>query len=121
MNRPCLVAGCPRLTTATRCQQHERALERQRGTPTQRGYGAVHREARRQLGATLPTPCAYGCGTMLRPGGRWVAAHVVDGNPGAGWIAACVTCNERAKQSYRATREPAADRVVLAEKFKGRS
>jgi hypothetical protein len=71
--------------------------ERDRKTTSQRGYGTGHQRARDALGATLPTPCGYGCGRMLALNGDWVAAHVVDGDPAAGWIAACQSCNERAK------------------------
>lgn len=52
---------------------------------------------RRELEKTLPRECAYGCGTMLMPTSRWVAAHVVDGDPRAGYVVACGPCNERAK------------------------
>lgn len=45
----------------------------------------------------LPAFCGYGCGTLLMPDDDWVAAHVVDGQPEYGYIAACPTCNERAK------------------------
>ena len=31
------------------------------------------------------------------PEGDWVAAHVVDGDPSAGWLPSCRSCNERAK------------------------
>ena len=74
------------------------ACERRRPNRTQRGYGAQHDRARRILAATLPAPCAYRCGTVLRSAAEMVAAHVVDGDPSAGWIAACRSCNERAKR-----------------------
>jgi hypothetical protein len=95
--RPCIEAGCPALTNRTRCTTHERLRERRRGTPSQRGYDSRHQAARLALKAMLPDECGYGCGTWLLPDGDWVAAHVQDGNPSAGWIAACRTCNERAK------------------------
>jgi hypothetical protein len=88
VKRPCLTCGAP--TTGSYCPAHRR-------TTTQRGYGAAHQRARAQLAQTLPTPCAYGCGTILYPGGRWVAAHIVDGDPSAAWIVSCRSCNERAK------------------------
>jgi hypothetical protein len=64
-----------------------------------RGYGSAHQGARRTLRDMLPGPCGYGCGTWLMPDGDWIAAHVVDGDPTAGWVASCRTCNERAKGS----------------------
>ena len=99
MQRPCIERGCPNLTPRTRCPAHERERDARRGSSTQRGYGAEHQRARERLRATLPAPCGYGCGVILWPNGRWVAAHVVDGNPDAGWIASCLRCNERAKRT----------------------
>jgi len=56
---------------------------------------------RASLRTALPGYCGYGCGTWLTPDGRWVAAHVVDGDPAFGYIASCYSCNERAKTSRR--------------------
>jgi len=87
---------CPEFTTGTRCAFHERLREAARGSREDRGYGADHRSARAALERTLPAPCGY-CGTTIYPGERWVAAHVVDGDPTAGWMVAHPACNERAK------------------------
>ena len=46
----------------------------------------------------LPIPCAYGCGAVIVAASDLVAAHVVDGDPSAGWQASCRSCNERAKR-----------------------
>lgn len=87
----CLLSGCPQYAVHRgRCAAH-------RESTTERGYGAGHQEARAALAATLPAPCGYGCGSTLTADAAWVAAHVVDGDASAGWVAACVTCNERAK------------------------
>ena len=87
----CLEPRCPnRAVGRGRCARH-------RLSTSQRGYGLRHQRARDALRASLPTPCGYGCGRILQPDGDWVAAHVVDGDPEAGWIAACPLCNERAK------------------------
>ena len=88
--RPCIECGTP--TTGSRCPTHARTNDR-----STRGYGPAHQQARANLKLTLPAPCGYGCGTALNPDGNWVAAHVIDGNPDAGWIASCRSCNERAK------------------------
>lgn len=80
-----------------RCPTHRRAHQRRRPTATQRGYGPAHRAARAELRDTLPALCGYGCGRLLMPDGDWVAAHRIDGDPSAGWLASCRTCNERAK------------------------
>ena len=87
----CSMPRCPEIAVERgRCPGHRR-------TTSQRGYGETHEAARQQLALTLPAPCAYGCGTLLDTNDSWVAAHVVDGSPLAGWIASCLTCNERAK------------------------
>lgn len=89
MRRPCLVCGTP--TPGARCPAHARPTSRET-----RGYGTAHREARRRLGESMPAPCGYGCGTILTAA-TFVAAHVIDGDPSAGWIASCRSCNERMK------------------------
>jgi len=92
--RPCL--DCGRLSYRTRCPAHPLIKT------AQRGYGGDHQRARAGLQTMLPAPCAYGCGAWLTPSGDWVAAHVVDGDPSAGWVASCRSCNERAKRSRQA-------------------
>lgn len=100
MKRPCL--DCGRLVNdATRCPPCDARKSRLReaGRPSRyaRGYDSAHYRARMALALTLPDACGYGCGRMLHRDGDWVAAHVVDGDPSAGWVAACRSCNERAK------------------------
>ena len=90
MRRPCIVCGAP--CNGSRCPRHQRTTDR-----TARGYGAEHQAARRALATTLPAPCGYGCGLTLTADSPWVAAHVIDGDPTAGWIASCRSCNEQAK------------------------
>lgn len=89
MLRRCLEQGCPRLVARGRCPGHTR-------TTTQRGYGSMHQAARAGLGSTLPNPCGY-CGVTVQAGERWDAAHVVDGDPSAGYVVAHPRCNQRAK------------------------
>ena len=96
LNRPCL--DCGALTKGTRCPPCTRAMSNARGSTAQRGYGGAHQAARAALLATLPAPCGYGCGATLTPSTPWVAAHVVDGDAQAGWMASCIVCNERAKR-----------------------
>jgi hypothetical protein len=74
-----------------------------------------HQRARDALRATLPAPCGYGCGRLLLPTGDWVAAHRVDGNAAAGYLASCRTCNERAKGSGGTYRPPASKTSQLCE------
>lgn len=68
-----------------------------RGSRIERGYGQTHRKARERLRTGLPAPCGYGCGRVLEPDDKWVAAHWIDGDPTAGWLASCLSCNELAK------------------------
>jgi hypothetical protein len=95
MKRDC-IERCGRMTTGTRCRPCEAARERKRGTPSQRGYGAAHQAARKALAAQLPDLCGY-CHKVIRLSDKWVAAHVVDGQPDMGWMVAHPDCNERAK------------------------
>lgn len=92
VGRPCLERGCPELALRgqSRCQRH-------RQTTTQKGYGTDHQRRRAVLSRGLPARCAYGCGTLLRAGDDWVAAHVVDGDPASRRVVSCRSCNERAK------------------------
>jgi len=91
----CLEPRCPGRAVPGgrgRCERHVQSQ-------AQRGYGAAHQRARDALRATLPALCGYGCGRLLQPSGDWVAAHRVDGNAAAGYLASCRTCNEHAKGS----------------------
>jgi len=72
-------------------------MDRARGSRQARGYDRSHDRARRMVAATLPAPCGY-CGVTIIPEQRWVAAHVVDGQPAYGWMASHAECNERAKR-----------------------
>jgi hypothetical protein len=93
--RPCLGVEpdggrCPGLVrSGSRCPRH-------RATTSERGYGSPHQAVRSRLAATLPAPCGY-CGTVIQPGERWDAAHVVDGRPEFGYVPAHPRCNQRAK------------------------
>ena len=58
---------------------------------------------------TLPVPCGY-CGVIVS-GGKWVAAHVRDGDDSYGWMVAHPGCNERAKGRFRAVAPPGPERV----------
>lgn len=87
-----------RIPSGTRCP----TCERRRPSRHARGYDVLHQRARAALlqqvadaGGSLG--CGYGCGTRVT-NQTMVAAHVVDGDPSAGWLAACRSCNERAKR-----------------------
>ncbi len=74
VTRPCLEPGCGRLiavptgSRTRRCQTHERATDRARGTTTDRGYGTAHQRLRAHLVATSkPTDPCWRCGQPLGP------------------------------------------------------
>jgi len=102
-----------RVPSGTRCA----ACERRRPSRQARGYDAAHNRARAALAAMLPAPCACECGAVLDAGSDWVAAHVVDGDPSAGWAAMCRPGNERMKRrGWRSTSDgvaPAGTRARL--------
>jgi len=98
MRRPCLNCGTP--TDDDRCNPCRlvRNRKRLRESSNARGYGQAHKQARLELLDLLPAYCAYGCGLVLVTPADMVAAHVVDGDPAAGWIPSCRRCNEQAKR-----------------------
>lgn len=101
MMRSCLNCSARFQGTGLRCPPCAAKLERHRdaarGSRQARGYDSAHDQARVSLRASLPAPCGY-CGRLVVADGRWVAAHVVDGKPEYGWMAAHHDCNERAKR-----------------------
>jgi hypothetical protein len=100
-----------RVVSGTPCRE----CERRRPSRQARGYDAAHQAARRALLTTLPTPCAYGCGTVVRAPNEMVAAHVVDGQSAFGWMASCRSCNERAKgRGWGSTSDRAATALTRA-------
>jgi hypothetical protein len=97
--RTCEAGHAPtRVLSGARCPACARKREASRPSREARGYGREHAAARAVLLTMLPTPCGYGCGRVLATPEDLVAAHRVDGDPSAGWMAACRSCNERAKQ-----------------------
>ncbi len=95
------------------------ACERRRPSRQARGYGANHQRARATIAAMLPAPRFY-CRTVIGQGEPFVAAHVVDGDPAAGWAAADAACNEGAKVrrgwgSTSAAEDPASTRARQSE------
>jgi 5-methylcytosine-specific restriction endonuclease McrA len=99
--RPCLVPGCGRLTTRTRCLEHRRAWERARGTRQERGYGADYQRARRELVACAEL-CAW-CGRPASPADPMTADHLVPLSEGGG-IEGNLVPAHRSCNSRRATR-----------------
>lgn len=95
-----MIRLCPKghRVATRRCPQCERERSRRRAPITKALYGTDHRRARRALMDQLPGYCGYGCGTWLTPDGKWNAAHVVDGDPSAGYIASCIPCNQKARR-----------------------
>lgn len=49
LQRLCATPGCDELTAGRRCQSHVRAVERARGTSTERGYDAAWQRIRKVI------------------------------------------------------------------------
>lgn len=66
--RKCATPGCPELTAATRCPDHQAERERARGTRKQRGYNHAHDKLRAQYAARItngePIACVR-CGQRI--------------------------------------------------------
>ena len=97
-----MIRWCPshpsvRVPSGARCPACSREREQRRGDRYERGYGREHQAARRLIAASLPSPCLY-CSGVIAFGERFDAAHVVDGQPDAGWAASHPACNQRAKK-----------------------
>jgi DNA-directed RNA polymerase subunit N (RpoN/RPB10) len=86
MKRRCLTCG--ELTDKSLCARHR--------TRQARGYGTAHEQARRSLVAALPSRCAY-CGETITSADELAAAHIIDGDPTAGWQPSHPRCNNGAK------------------------
>lgn len=73
----CAEAGCPELTTTTRCTTHTRTRDRARGTATERGYDAAHRRLRARWARKVATGtvACWRCGERLNPLEPWDLGH----------------------------------------------
>ena len=95
--RPCATPGCPVLVRPGayrgRCAGCNRVVDRDRGTPTERGYGARHRRLRAAIQARInsgqPIHCCH-CGAVLR-GTAWHLDHNDERTDYRG--PACIKCN----------------------------
>jgi len=98
--RPCIETGCPALTSRTRCTQHERARDRSRGTPAQRGYDAAwvarSREQRRRV------PYCEECGDT----DDLTADHIIPGDANSPIRTLCRSCNSARANRGRARARP---------------
>ena len=92
--RPCLTAGCPALTSKTRCAEHQRGRDRVRNAPYQDPrWIRLRVEVVRKAGGRC-----HWCGVV---GKRLLADHVIPISQGgepydpANVVAACYSCNRR--------------------------
>ena len=85
-----------RVQSGRNCPACARRSEIGRPSRQARGYDAAHDRARAALLRSLPARCGYGCGTVIETPAQLVAAHVIDGDPSAGWMPSCALCNQRA-------------------------
>jgi hypothetical protein len=76
----CAEAGCPELTTTTRCPSHTRAKDRARGTRQERGYNVAHERLRAKWSRKVATglvACAR-CAERISPLEPWHLDHTDD-------------------------------------------
>ena len=73
----CLEPGCPTLTRATRCTQHERAKDRARGSAAARGYGRAHKAKRASWAEVVAQGgvSCWRCGELIAPGDPFDLGH----------------------------------------------
>ncbi|MFI6819736.1 hypothetical protein ACIBJE_02140 [Micromonospora sp. NPDC050187] len=83
--RVCAEPGCPTLTSARRCDDHQRQREQARGTRQQRGYDAAHdreRERWRPRVERGEVDCQASTCVMperrIQPGQDWDLDHTDD-------------------------------------------
>lgn len=88
---------CPALTTKGRCKPCAIALDRQRGSRQERGYGPQHEKEREKwipLVAEGNVACAR-CGELITPGHAW---HLDHNARRSGYLGPShVRCNVRAR------------------------
>lgn len=78
--RRCSYTHCPQLIPAGKryCAEHGRAHERERGTATQRGYGAPHKRLRARWQAAIDNgaaPLCPRCHLPVTRGQAWDLGH----------------------------------------------
>lgn len=79
----CNVPGCPTLSDKSKCREHERKADRQRGTSSQRGYSSKgHKDFREQvLTRDELCQCDADCRDHLTPVECFRFANVADHYP----------------------------------------
>jgi len=106
-NAVCNELGCPQIIKSGqgKCPVHRRAADKKRGTSTERGYGAGHRQLRaiwQKRVATGTVLCAR-CQQLIVPNTPWDLDHSDDRSSYIGPSHA--TCNRaaagRASHQYR--------------------
>jgi hypothetical protein len=80
--RPCVEAGCPAIIDTTRCIEHARQRDKERGTRQARGYDANHDSERAKWARIIDAggwPCGR-CDGRVQPGDDWHLDHTDDRN-----------------------------------------
>lgn len=93
--RVCIEAGCPTLTTATRCTDHARVKDKARGSSSERGYDAEYERAKLLPEYVNATHCAE-CGDPFTDHNPKTGGHSVplrDGGKGSKILPHCRRCN----------------------------
>lgn len=76
--RVCSAPGCPVLHAGTgRCPSCQREADKERGTPTERGYGPEHRALRKQWESKVAAGGVrcWRCGGLINAGTPWDLGH----------------------------------------------
>ena len=74
--RVCAEPGCPKLVNRTRCQAHERARDKARGTRQERGYDAAHDRLRADYQRRMDAGETFTCWRCAEAG----KPHQIDPN-----------------------------------------
>lgn len=93
--RVCLETGCPRTTKRTRCDEHERARDKARGTRQERGYDAEFERAKRDPAYVAATHCVS-CDEPFTASNPKTAGHSTalrKGGQGSAIVPQCRRCN----------------------------
>ena len=99
---PCSSPGCGQLVQQAHCETHRGSQERDRGTSTERGYGARHRRWRKMV--LRRDPVCVMCEQDGRTTAATVADHIKPINHGgarfdlSNGMALCASCHSGRKQ-----------------------
>ena len=96
--KPCKHPGCPELTDKTYCSQHSMICEKQRGYPSERGYGRRWQAIRKRY--LIAYPLCVECSKQGRPVEANEVHHIIpirDGGSSdySNLIPLCKSCHSK--------------------------